>query len=446
MSVLNTFIVTFNCAREKVKPEVFARHLLHALPNSAAADVFILSLQEIAPIAYSFLGGSYLTPYLDAFRHAVDIAALPMLNGRCTNIFTRNIGMTVIMAFVPNDRVSHIKWMETAGVGVGLHQMGNKGAVGLRLGYSHGEEVVEVTAVAAHLAPMEDGLDRRNEDWKNIVRGFVFTPVKKYVDRTAKRTREPVRNSDEDESLLSRDPDDATFSRSGLYTPTSHLILAGDLNYRTSWSKPSSTDYRLYPQPTGDVTDPRHYSNLMRKDQLSGELKAGRTCHGLKEAAIDFAPTYKYSNKHQAVTETNDGSTWKWAKHRFPSWCDRILYLDIPSWMKEENPSVSIRMNGYTSLPLMATSDHRPVVLSLSLPAKAIPTPTKGAADGDVRIDPPFAIDPQWMQHRVLARRKEIVVGLLAFLVLTWEGRMVLLAIILGAFSGWFIIGSMLET
>lgn len=445
MSALNTYVVTFNCAREKVNPEIFARHLLDALPKSQAPDVLILSLQEIAPIAHSFLGGSYLTPYLDRFRHAVEVAAMAMPNGsQYTNIITRNVGMTAIMAFVPNDQASHIRWLETAGVGVGVHEMGNKGAVGLKIGYSYRDEVIELAAVAAHLAPMENGLERRNEDWKHIVRGLVFTPVNKNVVRTATKLRASHTDPGEDEPLLPGSPDNSTIPTSGLYTPTSHLILAGDLNYRTSRSKPSPVDYQLYPQPTKDVTDPRHYSNLLKEDQLSSELKAGRTCHGLTEAPINFAPTYKYSDKQQAVAETKDGSTWDWAKHRFPSWCDRILYLDLPLWMKTEDPSASIRVNNYTSLPLMPTSDHSPVALSLSLPATAIPAPTEAAANSDVRINPPFTLDPQWRQRRATARRKEIIVGLLAFLVLTWEGRIVLLATIVGASGGSFIMMSLL--
>ena len=444
MAALNTYIVTFNCARGKIKSEVFAHHLIDALPQSEAPDVLILSLQEIAPIAYSFLGGSYLTPYLDKFRHAIDLAASSMPQGvRYANIITRNVGMTAIMAFVPSEQASSIKWLKTAGVGVGVHEMGNKGAVGLRMGYAHGEEVIELTIAAAHLAPMESGLERRNEDWANIVRQLVFTPVKKNAVRTASKSPRSQGIAGENEPLLRGSPDNSIAPPSGLYTATSHLILAGDLNYRTSQSKPSSADYQLYPQPTTDVTDPRHYSHLLKADQLSRELIAGRTCHGLIEASVDFPPTYKYSDKQQAVAETDDGSTWDWAKHRFPSWCDRVLYLELPLCMRAE---ASIRVDSYTSLPLMSTSDHRPVVLSLSLPAKALPAPVEMPAEDDFRIHPPFAMDPQWRQKRATARRKELVVGLIAFLGLTWEGRMVLLASVIGAIGGWFTIMSILET
>jgi len=85
--------------------------------------------------------------------------------------------MTALMVFVLRERTAQVKWLETAGLGVGLHEMGNKGAVEVRMGYSIGDSTVDITLVSAHLAPMEDRTQRRNEDWMNIVRGLVFAPV-----------------------------------------------------------------------------------------------------------------------------------------------------------------------------------------------------------------------------------------------------------------------------
>ena len=91
--------------------------------------------------------------------------------------------MTVIMVFALRTHTDKITNIQTAGVGVGMHEMGNKGAVAVRLHYTVTEDnddtapPLELTAIAAHLAPMEDGLSRRNEDWASIVRGLVFTPT-----------------------------------------------------------------------------------------------------------------------------------------------------------------------------------------------------------------------------------------------------------------------------
>lgn len=440
MASFNVSIITFNCARERIKPDVLAGHIATAVSKVQTPDLFIISLQEIAPIAYAFLGGSFLIPYFDPVRHTVDLAA-KILGGdaRYVSLFTGNVGMTAIMAFVREDLADHIVWMEGAGVGLGVQEMGNKGAVGLRIGYDLGSETMEMTFVAAHLAPMEDASDRRCEDWMNIVKGLVFTRLARKAVHAASKSQSRDRES---APLLPGWVDNGTAPPSGLYSPTSYLFLAGDLNYRTSQVQPSPEDHKAYPQPTEDVTDSKHYRNLLKDDQLTKELQAQRTCHGLQEAPIDFPPTYKYSSKQRAVAETDDGTAWAWAKHRWPSWCDRVLYLDLPSWILSTGTPTHIHVHQYTSLPLMSTSDHRPVLLSVSLPLKAIPPPDDEVTDGDCRVKPPFEINPQWQGKRAVARRKEIIVGILAYLALTWEGNGILVATILGALGGWAIVSS----
>jgi len=461
MMNISPLLVTFNCGRELVKPQVFSRHLVNALQGNPSPELIILSLQEVAPIAYAFLGDSFLVPYLDRLRHAVDHFAKELGDTRYISLITRNVGMTVIMAFVREDLSGHVRWMETGGVGVGLQEMGNKGAVGLRIGYAVGDETMEMTFLAGHLAPMEDALQRRNEDWKNIVKKLVFTPVDRNAVRTAKRAQITRAANGEDEPLLSGSVDNASEPTSGIYTPSSYLFLAGDLNYRTYDTNPMPEDHATWPQPVG-ATESRHYSNLLRSDQLAIEMMAKRTLHGLEEAAIDFPPTYKYSDTgrmHAERTEqlaavgssrAREGSQaedleWQWSKHRWPSWCDRILYLDLPTWMKSEDPTAQIQVVKYTALPLMSTSDHRPVILFLSIPLKPIPPPTDEVLDGDVRVKPPFPIDPKWRERRAIARRKEIAVGIGSYFALTWEGRGLLFAILVGALGGWAVIRSMLD-
>ncbi|KAL9596133.1 MAG: hypothetical protein Q9219_005994 [cf. Caloplaca sp. 3 TL-2023] len=436
-------IVTFNCGRELLASEAFAKRLSDQLRGSPSPDFLVLSLQEIAPIAYSFLGGSYLAPYFLRFFLAVQEVGRTLGHGKYVPIITRNVGMTACLVFVPEEKRSGIQWVETAGVGVGVQGMGNKGAVGIRLGYTASEDIVNLTFVAAHLAPMEDALDRRNEDWANIVRGLIFTPTDNKEFRNAAKRPAP---GEESVPLLANDPESDSRRPHGIYTPTSHLIIAGDLNYRTSSTAPQISDHLAFPKPTTERTDPHDYSHLLRKDQLIRELKAGRTCHGLQEAPIDFPPTYKYSKKAQLLAEADSNTAnWGWAKHRWPSWCDRILYLDLPSWMRAEMPEAEIEVREYTALPLTPTSDHRPVLLAMRIPLKAIPEPDEIKAKGDVRLSPPFEIDPHWRERRRAARRKEVFVGLLAYLSLTWEGNGILLALVVGAFGGWVIVRSMLE-
>ena len=462
METLKPLLITFNCGRQLVKPEVFAHHLVNTLSKTTNPDILIVSLQEVAPIAYAFLGGSYLIPYFERLQDAVDLAAKAWGNG-FVSLITRHVGMTAIMAFVREDLSDRIRWMETGGVGVGLWEMGNKGAVGLRIGYAADDQTIELTFVAAHLAPMEDMLERRNEDWTKVVRLLVFSPVDgKLRSPTtpangARTTAAPPLN--EAEPLLSEPSESDIHPTSGIYTPTSHLFLAGDLNYRTSSTKPLPSDIPFYPKPV-PRDNPRHYSTLLQADQLTTELKAQRTCHGLTEPPIDFPPTYKYSNQARHLLKAHEAKLaasnherggpspddgWDWAPHRWPSWCDRILYLDLPSWMIHEHPDAKIQVLDYKALPLMSSSDHRAVALSLSIPLQPIPAPDDEVAADNVRMHPPFPIDPHWRERRAAARRWELVVGVLAYLGLTWEGNAVLLAIVAGALGGWAVVRSMLE-
>ncbi len=461
MSTLNLYVLTFNCGREQIDPDRFGSHLFSGLSEpQSPPDILILALQEVAPIAYSFLGGSYLTTYLSRFQHAVSVAATSLRGASYVNIINRNVGMIAIMVFVLRDRTAQIHKLETAGVGVGVQEMGNKGAVGVRLGYSLGKYTLDFTFVSAHLAPMEDGLTRRNEDWKNIVRGLVFEPISPTSLSKAKTQRLPSEPSNDETTPLipSSNPEsNAIPPMSGIYTPTSHLFLAGDLNYRTSTTSPTQIDAHTFPQPSEDESFPRHYWHLLSRDQLSQERRAGRTCHGLSEADVDFPPTYKYSDRARALAgtpaaeggsadadmdSTEDGKTWLWSTHRWPSWCDRILFLPLPSWFPAPDSKAKIKVTSYKALPLLAMSDHRPVAASFSVPAMAIPEPSAQdeESDGGVRVSPPFELDMRWREKRDWARRRELAVGIGAYLMVTWEGRGILLVVLVGAIGGWIVI------
>ena len=444
MDTINPLIITFNCGRELVRPAIFSRYIVSHLPGQSSPEIIVISLQEISPIAYSFLGGSYLVPYFERFYHAVDLAAKSW-DTQYSRLLTRNIGMTAIIVFVRADQVNRIQSIEEAATGVGVWEMGNKGAVAVRLGYSTRSEPVDLTFVAAHLAPMERDIQRRNEDWKNIVRRLVFTPVNS--NGTPVKAQGEL---DERRPLLS--PLNRRSSMSGIYTPTSYVFIAGDLNYRTSDTKPESGCYEAYPQPNNHDQVP----SLLQHDQLKRELEARRTLHDFLEAPINFPPTYKYSDRHRKLVRTQEEveekggrpdedimKAWGWAMHRWPSWCDRILYLDVPSWMKADESKPEIRIHEYTALPLMSSSDHRAVMLSLSLPMVPISLPELHSAHG-VRFNPPYSLDPIWKQKRATARREEIVVGILSYFSLTREGNMILAASIIGALGGWALIQNLL--
>ncbi|KUJ06315.1 inositol 5-phosphatase-like protein [Mollisia scopiformis] len=435
MADINIYIVTFNCGRSYIDTEAFASQLFSNLTSSELPDLVVLSLQEIAPIPHSLIGGSFLVPYFIRFNHAVQKGArkwsdatddLPLYDP----IAARNLGMTGIMVFAKKQ--TWTEDIEYAGVGVGLAEMGNKGAAAIRLKYRRVSTSVELTFVAAHLAAMEWEVKRRNEDWKNIVRGLVFSSTTKRRSATSLAA--------ENRPLLSISPRDAS-----IYKPTSYLFVAGDLNYRTSSMSPSRSDHKeTFPQPHEDDSSPRHYSSLFEHDQLTQERSANRTLHGLDEAAVTFPPTYKYTSKGPFLTPDDQLKEWNWAKHRWPSWCDRILFLDAPIWLCSTVPT-DVIVHKYSVLPLLPTSDHRPVTLEVTVPFCEIPAPGEDEDADDPRIHPPFEIDIDWKSKRERARKLELIAGFAMYFTTTLEGGGVMLAMAVGAIGAYFAFRAMLE-
>ncbi|KAK2778590.1 hypothetical protein FQN53_001745 [Emmonsiellopsis sp. PD_33] len=433
MARLGVYVLTFNCARNAVQSDVFASHLFDVLPKSGPQstdlpEVLVLSLQEVAPIAYAFLGGSFLDPYYNALRRAVDIASG---DERYRSIVTKNAGMTAIMVFVREDVAEKIARVETAEVGVGTQDMGNKGAAGARIGYQINgadEDTIDMTFVAAHIAPNEWAVERRNQDWKSISQRLVFSKADK-----SEIIRSRHGENEEDVPLLQTELAEGG-RHDGLYSPVSYLFTAGDFNYRTLSTRPGPKDHIKFPRPTDDVHSPHHYSRLLENDQLSHELQQERTLQNFSEAPIRFLPTYKFSLRASRPVDDSPLGQWTWSKNRWPSWCDRILYRDASSSISTN--SQRIEVHGYDALPLFETSDHRAVALSASVPLIPVSAPPVFA--------PPFEIDPDWKRKRAIARRKEIVVGVAAYLGLTWEGNGLLLATSLGVLGAYLVLQSFL--
>lgn len=421
MASLNVYIVTFNCARQPIDTDSFASHLFDVHESPALPDILVISLQEIAPIPQSFIGGSFLDSYFARFEKAVHAAVQKRHDADAHNgyqiVSKKTIGMTGIMVFAKD--ISAFENVETAGVGVGIWNMGNKGAAAVRFSYldtsNHSVARTEFTFVSAHLCAFEEEVLRRNEDWKNIVRGLVFSSTKQTASHRLSR-------GEDERPLLSVSP-----AHASIYKPTSHLFVAGDLNYRTSIRRPAHDDHLItFPQPNQPESSSKHYSKLFENDQLNQERSAGRTLFGLTEAPVSFGPTYKFDSQEPSSV-TNEEQHWPWAKHRWPSWCDRCLYLEIPQWLKKQHPKAKIVVHKYSSLPLLPTSDHRPVAISLSVPILPIPSPDteEEEDDADPRIKPPFNIDPDWKSKRERARTLEILIGFSLFFTSTREGIVV---------------------
>ncbi|KAL6853278.1 DNase I-like protein [Trichoderma novae-zelandiae] len=490
-STLDLLVLTFNCAAKLVDVPVFARHLRTALERDAAdlPEVVVLSLQEVAPLSYAFIGDYFMKQYLDRFDEALNLAAslhsqtgqdhdvsaassassLPLasaaLSNRGKNRFTLvralNVGYTAIMLFARHpERLSNIQEAE---VGFGVAEMGNKGAVGLRALYEAGGESTELTFVATHLAAMEWNLPRRNANWGTIMRGLTFEDPEEVLSKLRRdaASRSESSSSEEgdapEQARLLRDEHheqdlrlQQQFHNLSVFKPSSHLFVAGDLNYRISTTSP--TPYSAVPNL--DPGSENYYTNFLHLDQLTRERLAGRTLHGLSEYPVAFPPTYKYvvDSKTPPTAaggddDDDDEVHWEFAPHRYPGWTDRILFLELPSWIDAE-----MRVRAYDALPVMRTSDHRPVFLRVDVPLvspadlappaavreSAAGSASPGGSGVDPRVRLPVEIDPEAWDRRAAGRRREIVAGWTMFLGSTRQGALILATLLAATAGGYW--------
>ncbi|KAJ2895287.1 DNase I-like protein [Zalerion maritima] len=472
--------ITFNCAKEFVVPDTFGTHLSKTLAKTGSTDqlpeLLVLSLQEISPLPHAFLGGSYLKLYFDKFATAVDIAASKFNSENrvfhkesYTLVKAANVGMTAVMLFAIDPLC--VENLQVAETSFGTSDMGNKGSVGLRFLYATasegGDDVsglvahrreTEMTFVAAHFAAMEWNLRVRNQNWRSVMSSLLFDnpesilPAQTGSSGTSGSVEaqpllvgdnshvNPAVERDEVESQLAAltPADQKRLHNSTIFKPSSHVFIAGDLNYRISEESPESGAKFPSLNPDSEHYHPQFFA---KRDQLTNEMSRGRALHGMQEAPVSFPPTYKYTilpeGDQDASPECNtdaDGNRdsrepdkvwWKFAEHRWPSWCDRVLFRDVSAAGQEQGMD-SIRVSAYDAMPVVKTSDHRPVILRVTVPLiepeklagsarvadpNAQPQPAPGTNVVDTRIKLPVAVARDAWERRRTARKKEVAVG-----------------------------------
>ncbi|KAG8518657.1 LOW QUALITY PROTEIN: Protein transport protein Sec16A [Galemys pyrenaicus] len=112
----------------------------------------------------------------------------------------------------------------------------------------------------------------------------------------------------------------------------------GDFNFRLSGGR-VAVDAILKQGLRTDV------QALLRRDQLTREMRKGSVFKGFQEADIHFLPSYKFDVGKDAYDTSS--------KQRTPSYTDRVLYRS-----RHKDDICAVR---YSSCPGLRTSDHRPV-------------------------------------------------------------------------------------
>ncbi|KIJ69041.1 hypothetical protein HYDPIDRAFT_164716 [Hydnomerulius pinastri MD-312] len=250
-----------------------------------------------------------------------------------------NVGVALLV-YARDDAVARrVCDVQTQWTGCGPGYMGNKGAVGIRFRVSdRGSKAGEVfTFVCAHLTAHEPHLSQRIADYNHIVRTLLFPP--------------PSSSSPSQQSTT-------------MYA-TSHLFFLGDLNFRVSIppSHPLVTASQSE-EALSLLKDETAREQLKEFDQLLNERRNGRVFIGLREGPFwTFKCTYKYKL----------GEVDKYNTKRTPSWTDRIMYTTYTDSPNTPDKSNIVNVL-YTSIPSYTTSDHKPVVALLLLPAPPAPT------------------------------------------------------------------------
>lgn len=405
-------------------------------------------MQEVSPIHDAFRGSYWLDPYLSCYESALNQATaryiaegdeeVRAVDAPYTLVKKCNVGMTALMLFARASKaVSNVKVGE---VGFGAGDMANKGAVGLRLNFKKDMKVTELTFVSTHLSAMEWNLERRNRNWASIVSGLVFGNPKKIVEGDATRHDE----AGESNPLLLHPNTEEQLHDLSIYKPGTHLFVAGDLNYRISKTTPPPNATF----PSLDESSENHYPRFIQRDQLHTELQAGRTLHGLSEASIQFPPTYKLDIKDKTRrmdSEEDDDVEWTFATHRWPGWCDRVLYLEVPTWV-DQHDKKDIKVIAYDCFPPVRTSDHRAVYLRVHVPVLSIeelkpPEGTQHLTHGDLvdpRIKLPVAIEPEAWEHRLAVRKWEYTIGWSMTIVQSKQTILVFVTVLLVGMSAWW--------
>ncbi|KAG8217853.1 Endonuclease/exonuclease/phosphatase [Butyriboletus roseoflavus] len=357
-----------------------------------APDIVAIGFQELLPLHLGLAGRSKsVIDERDAhIRTQIEVHA-PNKEAYSLVAKVVNVGVALLV-YAKDDAIArHVCDVQTQWTGSGPAYMGNKGAVGIRFRVAdRGSKAGEVfTFVCAHFTAHETHLKHRIADYHHIVRTLLFPPPPSFPN-------EPLTT---------------------MYA-TSHLFFLGDLNFRVAI--PPSHQLRTASrneEALTMLTDEITRESLKEYDQLINERRNGRVFISLREGPFwTFKCTYKYVL----------GEVDKYNTRRAPSWTDRILYATYTDSPNAPDKS-DITNILYTSIPSYVTSDHKPVVSLLLLPAPNT-SPSTPAEAGPLSTPPRLCLpstytptpDPFTIVKKYTGRTLDRIVGYTWWLIIVF--------------------------
>lgn len=351
-------------------------------------DLYMLGLQEVQTLSGVDAFRTDATKG-DAWRKKIQT----VLGSDYEKVAERQLVGIVVFVFLRHNHIPFLSNLQLSYAATGFfNAVGNKGGVAARFTlYDR-----TVSCVACHLAAHTSFVDRRNQDFTDVVRKAVFLPAESQPYLEAPPTVSWNASSIEDDSdsmLVRRSTIAAPFessqnSKFPVGFPTSsastsnwlgsvasvaatafndissganttvlndpnavnvldHDIVfwLGDLNYRLEASSEEVLEW----------IDTKNWDALYKADQLQKQMKQCPIFTGFKEGPLRFPPTYKYerfSNEY-ACDETGQVK-------RLPSYTDRILWR-IGTLEDDPKGIPDLRLDTYSSAESVFSSDHRPV-------------------------------------------------------------------------------------
>lgn len=389
-------------------------------------DVYMLGFQEVQALSG-----------VDAVR--ADLAKGAAWRTRFTNLLQthgytlvadRQLVGILILVYVKDVHAPHVSDVCVSYAGTGfLNAMGNKGAVTARFRlYDH-----TLSCVACHLAAHDHAVERRNQDFRDVVRKAVFArpppgpelrhgASADYAERLlpqAAHTGTPPRrdygalngrlvSARSDPTHIP--PDDAFAG--DLSAPKNAASYPGswigsfaavattavmDINQgasTTAMMDPNSIsildhdavfwlgdlNYRINASPE-DVAlwiEDRDWESLRNADQLREQMHKCDAFRGFYEGKLAFPPTYKLDRFANRYSRDDTG-----ALKRTPAYTDRILWrCGLPDASPHARPDLKLMQ--YDSEPDCLSSDHRPVRAVFSMTFRVDDPPVKRRVEVDV--------------------------------------------------------------
>ncbi|KAF8587380.1 DNase I-like protein [Ramaria rubella] len=306
-----------------LSPTLTVSNFLTRSPN--APDIVAVGFQELLPLhlGFSGLSKSVIKNRDDLIRSQVERHSP---NKERYTLVAREVLAGVSVTYNPIGPVADLHGLWALVLG------GNKGAVGIRFRVraEDGGAGEIFTFVNAHLTAHAQNLSRRVDNWRHIVRTLLFPSLSDVSGKMANTT---------------------------IYA-TSHLFFLGDLNFRLDVpaGHPLRSGSDFIHRLNELLNTERGREEMKEFDQLTTEQRKGNIFPGLREGEFwRFKCTYKFKI----------GQVDHYSQKRVPSWTDRILYAT-----HSDSPhSSKVSSLLYTSIPSYTTSDHKPVVALLVLPA-----------------------------------------------------------------------------